>query len=86
MEVPLLCVPDFEVRSVIKFLVAEKVPVPEIHRRLTLVYGEGTMSIEMVRSWKRDFEGGRKSVLDEARSGRPMQFWPFALFWTRMLG
>lgn len=71
MELPIKNPSNCSVRSVIQFLVAQKVPVPEIHRQLVSVYGEGIMSIEMVRKWKRQFESGRENVHDEERSGRP---------------
>uniref|UniRef100_A0A0A9YJU3 Mariner Mos1 transposase n=2 Tax=Lygus hesperus TaxID=30085 RepID=A0A0A9YJU3_LYGHE len=71
MELPLTNVPKCSVRSVIQFLVAENVSVPEIHRRLVNVYGEGVISDGQVRKWKREFTKGRTNVHDEERSGRP---------------
>ena len=71
MEASLQNPSNCEVRSVIKFLVAENVSVPEIHQRLCKVYGEGVMSIEHVRKWKKRFLVGRKDFHDEGgRSGR----------------
>lgn len=60
-----------EVRSVIRFLNAENVRPSEIHRRITEVYGTGTMDESSVRRWVRNFKQGRDNVHDEERSGRP---------------
>ncbi|GBO02914.1 hypothetical protein AVEN_269330-1 [Araneus ventricosus] len=62
---------DCEVRSVIRFLNAKKVKPAEIHRQLVEIYGENVMTDGVVRKWIRQFNDGRTSVHDEARSGQP---------------
>ena len=71
MEVPLRSVSDVELRAVIHFLTAKNETATDIHRELTFVYGEGCMSIQMVRRWRVLFLEGRENVHDELRSGRP---------------
>ncbi|UYV73999.1 hypothetical protein LAZ67_11001784 [Cordylochernes scorpioides] len=43
-----------------------------IHRNLVSVYGEGCMSIQMVRRWRSWFLEGRQNVHDDERSDRPV--------------
>ncbi|GBO31710.1 hypothetical protein AVEN_261240-1 [Araneus ventricosus] len=62
---------DCKVRSVIRFLNAKKVEPAEIHCQLVEIYGENVMTDGMVRKWVRQFNDGRTSAHDEARSGRP---------------
>ncbi|GBM00189.1 hypothetical protein AVEN_176423-1 [Araneus ventricosus] len=62
---------DCEVCSVIRFLNAKKVKTAEIHRQLVEIYGENVMTDGMVRKWVRQFNDGRTSVHNEARSRRP---------------
>lgn len=62
---------DCEIRAVIRFLNAKGVKAAEIHRQISEVYGEKTMSDGMVRKWVRAFKDGRTNVHDEERSGRP---------------
>ncbi|GBM76143.1 hypothetical protein AVEN_249380-1 [Araneus ventricosus] len=62
---------DCKVCSVIRFLNANNVKQAEIHRELVEIYGENVMTDGMVRKWVRQFNDGRASVHDEARSGRP---------------
>jgi reverse gyrase len=57
--------------SVIRFLCAKIVPPVEIHRELVTVYGANVMTVQHVRKWCREFDGGRVKVMDEKRSGRP---------------
>ncbi|GFT16707.1 uncharacterized protein TNCV_1333271 [Trichonephila clavipes] len=59
-----------EVRSVIKFLNAQKIAPIEIHRQLCQVYGLNIMSKQLVLRWCRQFSEGRQSAYDEERSGR----------------
>lgn len=54
-----------ELRSVIRFLQAEKNSAAEIHRRMTQVYGENFMSCGVVREWCRKFKDNRTDVHDE---------------------
>ena len=62
---------DEEVRSVIRFLWAKKLPTIEIHKELKAVYGPNVMTIQMVRKWCREFDEGRVDVTDKVRSGQP---------------
>lgn len=71
MEVPVVAPARCELRSVIKFLHAKKIPPIEIHRQLEEVYGEKCMDVKNVRKWCREFSAGRLNVHDEERSGRP---------------
>ncbi|UYV73882.1 hypothetical protein LAZ67_11001257 [Cordylochernes scorpioides] len=43
-----------------------------IHRNLVSVYGEGCMSIQMVRRWRSWFLEGRQNVHDDERRDRPV--------------
>lgn len=61
----------FEQRCVIKFLTLEGKPPHEIHDRLGAVYGPETLSSTAVKFWAAETRRGRKSLQDEARSGRP---------------
>jgi hypothetical protein len=60
-----------EVRSVIRFLWAKKVPPVEIHRELVTVYGANVMTVDHVGKWCRECDSGPVNVMDEQRSGRP---------------
>lgn len=58
-----------ELRSVIKFLNAKKIPPIEIHRQLEEVYGEKCMDVKNARKWWREFSAGRLNVHNDG--GRP---------------
>ncbi|XP_068207786.1 histone-lysine N-methyltransferase SETMAR-like [Palaemon carinicauda] len=60
-----------EIRSVIRFLNAQKLRPIEIHRQLEEVYGKACISVQHVGKWCREFSEGRTDVHDEQRSGRP---------------
>ena len=60
-----------EIRSVIRFLNAQKLKPIEIHRQLEEVYGKACISVQHVRKWCREFSEGRTDVHNEQRSGRP---------------
>jgi len=60
-----------EVRSLIRFLWAKGTAPTEIHREIETVYGCNVMTVQHVRTWCREFSGGRVSVTDEQMSGRP---------------
>ena len=70
-EIPLLIkIPPtvkYALRSVIRYLSAKGVKAVEIHRNICEVYGQNTMSDEMVRKWVRAFT----DVHGGERSGRP---------------
>ncbi|UYV69700.1 hypothetical protein LAZ67_7000296 [Cordylochernes scorpioides] len=70
---PLVNVSICKLRSVIRFFfTAKNETAVNIHRYLVSVYGEGCMSIQMVRRWRSWFLEGRKNVHDDERSGRPV--------------
>jgi hypothetical protein len=56
-----------EVRSVIRFLLAENHKPIEIHRRLCKVYGNNVMSEGGVWQWCIMFKNGRTNVHDNTR-------------------
>ncbi|UYV76916.1 hypothetical protein LAZ67_14002390 [Cordylochernes scorpioides] len=72
MELPLVNVSTCELRSVIRFFTAKNETAVNIHRNLVSVYGEGCMSIQMVRRWRSWFLEGRQNVHDDERSDRPV--------------
>ena len=45
----------FKQHAVIEFLIAEKVPQIEIHRRMQAVYGDQCADMSTVRRWVRRF-------------------------------
>jgi hypothetical protein len=51
--------PKEEMRSVIRFLRAKKVPPVEIHRELLTVYGANVMTVQHMRKWCGEFDSGR---------------------------
>ena len=62
-----------EYRSVIKFLTLEKATPQEIFERLKAVYGEVSPSYTTVRRWAQMFKLGRTTIIDDDRSGRPIE-------------
>ncbi|UYV84474.1 hypothetical protein LAZ67_X002316 [Cordylochernes scorpioides] len=52
--------------------IAKNETAVNIHRNLVSVYGEGCMSIQMVRRWRSWFLEGRQNVHDDERSDRPV--------------
>ena len=62
---------DYEIQSVIHFLIARNVLPSEIHHQICHKYGDNVMSDGIDRKWFRMFNEGRENVHDEARSGRP---------------
>jgi len=66
-------VDKLEYRSVIKFLVLEKIAPKEIHERLSKVYKESAPGYSSVKKWAARFKQGRLNVLDDRRSGRPTE-------------
>jgi len=71
MNAPISNPADFEVRGVIRFLLAENIRPSEIRGRLVAVYGEHVMNATSVRKWFTMFRNGRTDVHDDQRSGRP---------------
>ncbi|XP_071092044.1 protein GVQW3-like [Haliotis cracherodii] len=60
-----------EYRAVIKFLVLEGQSAKQVEERLTAVYGEFSPSPATIKRWVKEFQRGRESLEDDARSGRP---------------
>jgi hypothetical protein len=58
-------------RVVTEFLTAEEVIPIEIHRRLSIVYGEHTVGVSAVRLWVGRFKSGETEIGDKPRSSRP---------------
>ena len=56
-------------RSVIRFLFLEGKSRSEIKERLDAVYGDSSPSMVTVKNWFNEFQRGRTSVFDEARTG-----------------
>jgi len=63
------CIKD-EQRSVIRFLSSEWVKPIEIHRRMTVQYGDACLSLQHVYEWTRKFMNGISSVTDSPRPGQ----------------
>ncbi len=61
-----VCIPH----SIILFLHAQNILPIEIHRQLTLIFGN-IMTIQHVRKWCRELSEGRRDVRDAVRSGHP---------------
>jgi transposase len=59
-----------EQRSVVRFLTAEGVERREIHRRMSVVYGEHSVSHLHVLAWHKRFREGRVSLQDNACPGQ----------------
>ncbi|KAG8335690.1 Lysine-specific demethylase 3B [Homalodisca vitripennis] len=71
-------VQQFEIRAVIRFLIAKQISPIEIHRQLFEVYGENFISVQHVRKRCREFSEGCMEIHDENRSGQPVMttvFW-----------
>ena len=60
-----------EYHAVIQYLVKGKTG-KEIHGELADVYGSSAPSYAQVKFWVGEFNSGRTSLEDEARSGRPL--------------
>lgn len=60
-----------EYRAVIKFLTLEGIAPKEIHERMSKVYSNDSPSYSTVKRWSALFKGGRRSLDDDDRSGRP---------------
>ncbi len=69
MELPIVCVSVYIPRSIILFLHGQNISPIEIHRQLTLIFGN-IMTIQHVRKWCREFSEGRRDMHDAVQSGR----------------
>ena len=64
----------FKQRAVIVFLIAEKVPAIEIHRRMQAVYGDRCADVRTVRQWVRGFKDGELGQADLSDKTRRTDF------------
>ena len=55
--------------SVIRLLSSEGVKPIEIHRRMSVQYGDACLSLQQVYEWTRKFMNGISSVTDSPRPG-----------------
>jgi transposase len=62
-----------EQRAVVRFLSAKGHPAKVIHKEMSPVYDEKCLSRKAVHNWVDKFAQGRSKVVDEHRSGRPVQ-------------
>ena len=58
-------------RAIVYFLWKENVPPKDIARRLSAVFGDNAMQLRTVYKWVQRYAGGRESLEDDPRSGRP---------------
>ena len=56
--------PDYEMRSVVRYLSAKDVNVVEIHRNISEVYGQNITSDGMVCKWVRVFKDAANRTQD----------------------
>lgn len=71
MAAPLSICTKEEQRSVIRFLWSEGVSGAEIHRRLSVQYGNSVLPQRSVYEWIEKFKNGRTSVTHNEGAGRP---------------
>jgi histone-lysine N-methyltransferase SETMAR len=62
-----------EYRSVIRFFVLQQKTSSEIHELLQSTYQKDAPSLSTVKNWVNAFRGGRTSVFDDDREGRPQE-------------
>lgn len=62
-----------EYRSVIKFFVLQGKSCKDIFDQLETTYQNDAPSLTTVKYWVREFKGGRTSVFDDPREGRPQE-------------
>ena len=60
-----------EERAIVRILTAEGVGGTDIHRRMSQVYSEHSMSLARAKAWHKRFREGRVSLVDDAQSGTP---------------
>jgi hypothetical protein len=65
LEGPLFICTKEEQRAVILFLWAEGVPGAEMHRRISVQYGNRVVSQQMVYKWTERFKNGHTSIKHE---------------------
>lgn len=62
-----------EQRAVVRFFWAKGLSAKDIHKEMSPVYGEKCLSRKAVYNWVEKFSQGRSKVVDDRRSGRPVQ-------------
>ena len=62
---------NYKQKAAIEFLLKEGIAAREISNRLRNVDGESALSYPTVRRYVVEFKGGRSSIIDKPRSGRP---------------
>jgi len=70
MAAPLATCTKEEQRSGISFLSSEGVKSIQIHRRMTVQYGDACLSLQQVYGWTGKFMNGISSVTDSPRPGQ----------------
>lgn len=73
MATPLKTCTAIEQRAVVRFLWAKGMSSAEIHKDMCPIYGEHCLSRKAVFNWVKKFSQGRSNIVDELRSGRPIQ-------------
>ncbi|GFW72264.1 HTH_48 domain-containing protein [Trichonephila clavipes] len=63
---------SYEVRSVIRFLLAKNLKPMEIYRQVCEVYGNNVMNESSIRKCCIQFKSGQTNNHDEEKSGRPI--------------
>jgi DNA-binding MltR family transcriptional regulator len=67
---PLFVSTKEEVKAVIRFLWAESLPVAEMHRGISVQYGNSVVSQRMVYEWIERFKNDRTSIKNEEGASR----------------
>ena len=62
-----------EQRAVVRFLWAKGLPAKDIHKKMLPVYFDKCLSRKAVHSWVENFSQRRSKIVDEIRSGRPVE-------------
>ena len=63
----------FKCRAVIEYLSLKNLSAKEIHDDMVTTLGAAAPSYSTVRRWRAEFKGGRTSIEDDPRSGRPTE-------------
>ncbi|GFN80215.1 histone-lysine N-methyltransferase SETMAR [Plakobranchus ocellatus] len=71
MAPPIVVWSKLEIRAVVRFLFAKGTKCSVIYREIVENYGEHAMSMTQAYQWCSWFKGGRISLQDEPRYGRP---------------
>ena len=71
MAAPLNTCTTIEQRGVVRFLWAKDMAAKDIRKEMLPMYGEHCLSRQAVHNWVQKLSGGRTSIEDEHRVGRP---------------